>query len=233
MLYCGKITINKPLKISSNDLKVFSIQSIILDKSSNSNKKVNVYIYKNDNEEKFKICSLQKENNEVYNCSLILSTKKNQEYIFKIDGDDKQIIYICGFVDYEEKNNEEKEKLKKKEKKSEKKNNEKEENTIKEANKNNNCNDKKEQKENKNEYGDLKDAPDIEDDILDDNSELEIETLLKKKRKEAPQDIKPIVLKNLNDTQNNINENKNKEFKSKKDNFKNKEMNKKLFKKNK
>ena len=233
MFYSGKISINKPLKISSKDLKVFSIQSIILDKSSNSNKKINVYLYKNDNKEKFKICSLQKENNEVYNCSLILSTKKNQEYIFKIDGDDKQIIYICGFVDYEEKNNEEKEKLKKKEKKSEKKNNEKEENTIKEANKNNNCNDKKEQKENKNEYGDLKDAPDIEDDILDDNSELEIEKLLNKKRKESPQDIKPIVLKNLNVSQNNQSKNKNKEDKNKKKDFKNKEMNKQTFKKNK
>ena len=43
----------------------------------------------------------------------------------------------------------------------------------------------KEEIENKNEYGDLKDAPDIEDDILDDNSELEIETLLKKKKKRS------------------------------------------------
>ena len=214
MFYCGKITINKPLKISSNDLKVFSIQSIILDKSSNSNKKINVYIYINDNKEKFKICSLQKENNEIYNCSLILSTKKNQEYTFKIDGDDKQIINICGFVDYKENNNKN------------------EENTIKEDNKKNN-NNKKEKKENKNEYGDLRDAPDIEDDNLDDNSELEIKKLLNKKRKEAPQDFEPIILKNLNDSQNNKNDNKNKEFKNKKDNFKNREMNKKLFKKNK
>ncbi len=235
MFYCGKITINKSLKISSNDLKVFSIQSIILDKSSNSNKKINVYININDNKEKFKICSLQKENNEIYNCSLILSTKKNQEYTFTIDGDDKQIINICGFVDYEENKNkeEEKEKIKKKEKKSEKKNNKNEENKIKEDNKKNNNNDKKKKKENKNEYGDLRDAPDIEEDSLDDNSELEIEKLLNKKRKEAPQDFKPIILKNLNDTQNNKNDNKNKEFKNKKDNFKNREMNKKLFKKNK
>ena len=94
-------------------------------------------------------------------------------------------------------------------------------------------NEKKKKKENKNEYGDLRDAPDIEEDSLDDNSELEIEKLLNKKRKEAPQDFKPIILKNLNDTQNNKNDNKNKEFKNKKDNFKNREMNKKLFKKNK
>jgi len=46
MFYSGKISINKPLKISSKDLKVFSIQSIILDKTSNSNKKINVYLYK-------------------------------------------------------------------------------------------------------------------------------------------------------------------------------------------
>ena len=242
MFYSGKISINKPLKISSKDLKVFSIQSIILDKSSNSNKKINVYLYKNDNKEKFKICSLQKENNEVYNCSLILSTKKNQEYTFKIDGDDKNIINICGFVDYEESNNieEENEKINKKEKKSEKKNNKKEKNEIKEDNKKNNNKEKKENDdnnkeeiENKNEYGDLKDAPDIEDDILDDNSELEIEKLLNKKRKESPQDIKPIVLKNLNVSQNNQSKNKNKEDKNKKKDFKNKEMNKQTFKKNK
>ena len=244
MFYSGKISINKPLKISSKDLKVFSIQSIILDKTSNSNKKINVYININDNKEKFKICSLQKENNEIYNCSLILSTKKNQEYTFKIDGDDKNIINICGFVDYEESNNIEKEneKINKKEKKSEKKNNKKEKNEIKEDNKKNNDKEKKENDdnnkeeiENKNEYGDLRDAPDIEEDSLDDNSELEIEKLLNKKRKEAPQDIKPIVLKNLkdikkeniNDKNKNKNQNQNKQNLFKGNKNKNKEFKKK------
>ena len=64
-----------------------------------------------------------------------------------------------------------------------------------------------------------KESIDSDDDILSENEEAEIEDLLNKKRKENPQDIKPIILNNLNENNNlNKNQKKNKNLKNKKNN---------------
>ena len=215
MFYYGKISSEKPLKISSKDLKIYYITTIKLNSNTISSEKVNVNLFKNENKEKYKIYFIQKNKNEIYNCNIILSTNKKKEYTFKIDCVDKQEINIFGFIEYEE-NNEEK-----------KINEEKIENKklVEEKNEN--------KKEKKSDYGDLRNIPDIEDDILDDNSELEIEKLLNKKRKEAPQDVKPIVLKNIKDDKNTFTFNKNKKKEKNQENNKfkdNKNQGNKKFK---
>ena len=147
--------------------------------------------------ESFKICSLQKNYKEEYSCLISFKINKNDEFKLKIDGDKNTKVNFIGYI-----NNDVEDEIKLLENVSEEKKIKKEKNNKKE----------------------LIDSDD--DDILSENENVEIEELLNKKRKENPQDIKPIILNNLNDnnTKNynlNKSQKKNKNLKNKKNNNKN------------
>ena len=147
--------------------------------------------------ESFKICSLQKNYKEEYSCLISFKINKNDEFKLKIDGDKNTKVNFIGYI-----NNDVEDDIKLLENVSEEKKIKKEKNNKKE----------------------LIDSDD--DDILSENENVEIEELLNKKRKENPQDIKPIILNNLNDNKSknynlNKSQKKNKNLKNKKNNNKN------------
>jgi hypothetical protein len=147
--------------------------------------------------ESFKICSLQKNYKEEYSCLISFKINKNDEFKLKIDGDNNTKVNFIGYI-----NNDVEDEIKLLE----------------------NVNEEKKIKKEKNNKKELIDSDD--DDILSENENVEIEELLNKKRKENPQDIKPIILNNLNDnnTKNynlNKSQKKNKNLKNKKNNNKN------------
>ena len=147
--------------------------------------------------ESFKICSLQKNYKEEYSCLISFKINKNDEFKLKIDGDKNTKVNFIGYI-----NNDVEDEIKLLENVSEEKKIKKEKNNKKES------------------------IDSDDDDILSENENVEIEELLNKKRKENPQDIKPIILNNLNDnnTKNynlNKSQKKNKNLKNKKNNNKN------------
>jgi hypothetical protein len=147
--------------------------------------------------ESFKICSLQKNYKEEYSCLISFKINKNDEFKLKIDGDKNTKVNFIGYI-----NNDVEDDIKLLENVSEEKKIKKEKNNKKES------------------------IDSDDDDILSENENVEIEELLNKKRKENPQDIKPIILNNLNDnnTKNynlNKSQKKNKNLKNKKNNNKN------------
>ena len=147
--------------------------------------------------ESFKICSLKKNYKEEYSCLISFKINKNDEFKLKIDGDKNTKVNFIGYI-----NNDVEDEIKLLENVSEEKKIKKEKNNKKES------------------------IDSDDDDILSENENVEIEELLNKKRKENPQDIKPIILNNLNDnnTKNynlNKSQKKNKNLKNKKNNNKN------------
>jgi hypothetical protein len=182
MLFCYKVSKEFPKILKTNQKQNFNINNISIQKSI-SNKKINCYIEHNN--QLFKICSLQKNYKEEYSCLISLTTNKNKEFKLKIDGDKDSKINFIGFIIKEDDENT---------------------NELKEENKNETKNKIKENI-NKQKNKDESDE-ESEDDILSEKEEgIEIEELLNKKRKETPQDIKPLILSNLN--QNNIKNNSN------------------------
>ena len=164
--------------------------------NSISNNKINCFIEYKN--ESFKICSLQKNYKEEYSCLISFKINKNDEFKLKIDGDKNTKVNFIGYI------------------------NDDVEDEIKLLDEN--INEGKKIKKEKNNKKELIDSDD--DDILSENENVEIEELLNKKRKENPQDIKPIILNNLNNnnTKNynlNKSQKKNKNLKNKKNNNKN------------
>ena len=164
--------------------------------NSISNNKINCFIEYKN--ESFKICSLQKNYKEEYSCLISFKINKNDEFKLKIDGDKNTKVNFIGYI------------------------NDDVEDEIKLLDEN--INEGKKIKKEKHNKKELIDSDD--DDILSENENVEIEELLNKKRKENPQDIKPIILNNLNqnNTKNynlNKSQKKNKNLKKKKNNNKN------------
>lgn len=104
MFFESSLTESSPFVLTSETLKVFYIQNVVLIKGKRG-RKANVYIeYK---EKKYKICSLKIDEQEEFSCNYCLKIdKKKKQYRFIVEGDNKAKISLIGFYEYEEGENE-------------------------------------------------------------------------------------------------------------------------------
>ena len=223
MIVTKRLTQEKPIIIDSNKERIININTISLE-SCDEKLPIDIFCENKRKKEKFKICSLKKGFQETYSTSLMLDLHNlKDKYEFTLKTKCKQAsVNIIGFYDEEEEEKDEQEKkiIEKKEKEMEK---EKE---------------KEIEKEKSSEEKSDSDSENDEDNNLEENKpNVSLVELLNKKRKEEPQEIKPVTLKNL--VQNNKNEDKkitkeniNKKVKDKNDN-KNKNLGIKFDKKDK
>ena len=220
MIITEKLTKENPIIFNSIKEKIININTITLE-SADDILPIDVFCSNKKNKEVFKICSLKKNSNEIYSTSIMLDLHNlNDKYEFYLKTKCKKVLVnIIGFYEEEE---EEEEK-------------EKEENQLSPKNK------IKKEKKKKKEKSESNSESDSDDDNLDNNlndnkPDISLVELLNKKRKEEPQDIKPIVLKNLTDKKNDTNLIKSdikdiKDKKEKKDKIKDKNQGNKLIQK--
>lgn len=250
MLITKRLTQEKPIIFDSNKERIININTISLE-SVDEKLPIDIYCENKRKKEIFKICSLKKGSQEIYSTSLILDLhdfKDKYEFTLRTKCK-KAVVNIIGFHEEEEDDEEnEKEvkekqnmkKIEKKETKEKKENKEKIE--IKEKKEKIEIKEKKEEKEILKEKLDSESDSDSytdNDDLEDNKPNVSLIELLNKKRKEEPQEIKPITLKNLAggknkiNNANNVNKNEKKENKDK-DKFKDKNfLGKKFDKKDK
>ena len=235
MLITKRLTQEKPIIFDSNKERIININTISLE-SVDEKLPIDIYCENKRKKEVFKICSLKKGSQEIYSTSLILDLhdfKDKYEFTLKTKCK-KAVVNIIGFYEEEEDDEEnekevqEKQNMKKIEKKEKK-----EKIEIKEKKE-----EKKILKENLDSESDSDSYTD-NDDLEDNKPNVSLIELLNKKRKEEPQEIKPITLKNLAGAKNkinnanNVNKNEKKENKDK-DKFKDKNfLGKKFDKKDK
>ena len=221
MIITKRLTQESPIIFDSNKERIININTISLE-SCDEKLPIDIFCENKRKKEKFKICSLKKGFQETYSTSLMLDLHNlKDKYEFTIKTKCKQAsVNIIGFYDEEEEEKDEQEKkiIEKKEKETEKE-------TEKEA-----------EKEKSSEEKSDSDSENDEDNNLEENKpNVSLVELLNKKRKEEPQEIKPVTLKNL--VKNNKNDDK-KISKEKinnkdKDDNKNKNLGKKFDKKDK
>ena len=209
MIITKRLTKETPLIFNSVKEKLININTISLE-SAEDNLPIDIYCSNKKKKETFKICSLKKNVNEIYSTSLMLNLHNiNDKYEFYLKTkSNKVIVNIIGFSEEEEDQEElEEDKQKKKSSKKEK---------------------KKKSDDESNSESDSEDD-NLENDLDSNKPEVSLVELLNKKRKEEPQDIKPITLKNLEEKKkegNNIikkdnkNKNINDNIKEKKDKIK-------------
>ncbi len=215
MIITERLTQENPIIFDSNKERIIYINTISLE-SSDEKLPIDIFCENKRKKEKFKICSLKKGFQDIYSASLILDLHNlKDKYEFTLKTKCKQAsVNIIGFYEEEEEEKEEQEKklIKKK--------------------------DKEEEKDKSSKEKSDSDSENDEDNILEENKpNVSLVELLNKKRKEEPQEIKPVTLKNLVQhkkiddkkiTKEKIN-NKDKD----KDDIKNKNLGKKLDKKDK
>ena len=238
MLFTERLTVNKPVLFESNKERIININTISLESSDDIKESIDIYCENKRKKESFKICSLKKNSKEIYstNLNLDIHNFKDKYEIYLKTKSKNVIVNIIGF--YEEEESEEQKPVKseevskknKKEKEIEKEKNNSDGGDIQkgiefEEVKNENKEDKgSEEDENSDSNSDSD-----ENEILEDKGpSVSLVDLFKKTRKEKPQDLKPVTLKNLASTSNDKNkkmENKNK--KKKIDNANNEKKNEK------
>lgn len=172
MFFCKQITKEKSYIFESEILRTCNINTISLQNIKDPTKKISVYFH--DTKNKYKLCTISK-NHDVQNVNLIFTLKNNiQKYKISITStDDNPKINVFGFEIYDVKKYN---KLKKQENKE-----------------GNNINIEK--------NNELKlDENDSDSDKIDDKNtkSVSIQDLFNKQSKETPQNMKPIVLNNLN-----------------------------------
>ena len=229
MLITERLTQEKPIIFDSSKERIININTISLE-SADEKLPIDIYCENKRKKELFKICSLKKGSQELYSTSLILDLHEFQDkYEFSLKTKCKKaLVNIIGF--YEEEEDEENEKQIQ-EKQNTKKIDKKEIKEIKE---------KKEVIKEKSDSDSDSNSDDNDNDVEDNKPNVSLVELLNKKRKEEPQEIKPIMLKNLaykNNNVNNLDKKEKKENKDKdkfKDKFKDKNfIDKKIDKKDK
>lgn len=119
------------------------------------------------NGKKFTICTLQKSIKEDFHSKMFFKIKdKNDKYVLSIDGEKDQKVSVVGCIEFEEGEDSKEIEIDEEEKKEAEKRNKKEEESEE------------------------------EDQLSEQEASESLEELLKKKRLEAPQDTKPVTLKN-------------------------------------
>ena len=221
MIVIKPLTQEKPIIFESSEEKILNINTITLE-SADENHFIDVFCENKRKKEIFKICSLKKDSQEMYSSNIMLDLhdfKDKYEFYLKTKCK-KVVVNIIGCYEQEEdeeeseKFDEKKEKDFVKEKKDKK---DKKEVKMKEK--------KKVEKKEKSSESDSESNDDK--DLEDDRPNVSLVELLNKKRKEEPQEIKPLTLKNLVKDKNNDNDSK-KEKKENKNKDKDKPKEKKL-----
>ena len=217
MLITERLTQEKPIIFDSSKERIININTISLE-SADEKLPIDIYCENKRKKEIFKICSLKKGSQELYSTSLILDLHEFQDkYEFSLKTKCKKVLVnIIGFYEEEEdeeneKQIQEKQNIKKKDKKEIK-----EKQEIKE---------KKEVIKEKSDSDSDSNSDDKDNEVEDNKPNVSLVELLNKKRKEEPQEIKPIMLKNLADKNNNVNNVDKKEKKENKDKDKFKDKN--------
>lgn len=213
MIITKRLTSEKPIIFDSAKERIINITTISLE-SVDEKFPIDIYFENKRKKEIFKICSLKKGFQEMYNTSLILDLhdfKDKYEFTLKTKCK-KALVNIIGFYDEEEDEEkeakvQEKPKIQKIEKKEIKKKKEKIE--------------EKEMPKEKSDSDSDSNSDSNDNDLEDNKPNVSLVELLNKKRKEEPQEIKPITLKNL--SSNKINDNK--DIKKEKNENKNKDKN--------
>ena len=198
MLITRRLTQEKPIIFDSNEERIVNINTITLE-SADDKYSIDIYCENKRKKETLKICSLKKDSKEIYSTNLILDLHNfKDKYEFYIKTKCKKVLVnIIGCYEQEEED-EESEKLQKKNNIKDKKENKelKKEKKLKEKTELNKEKPPKEKKESKKEESDSDSESDDEKDIDDNRPNVSLVELLNKKRKEEPQEIKPLILNN-------------------------------------
>ena len=214
MIVAQKLTKESPIFFNSIKEKIIHITTISLE-STDDNFPIDIFCSNKKKKEVFKICSLKKNFTEIYSTSIVLdlhSLKDKYEFYLKTKCK-KVIVNIIGFYE-EEEEQEEYDNIPKNKNEQEKK--------------------KKKSDDESNSESDS-DDDNIDNELNDNKPDVSLVDLLNKKRKEEPQDIKPITLKNLAEKNNEGNQIKKeiKEIKGNKDKIKDKNKENKMIQKDK
>ena len=213
MIITKRLTTEKPIIFDSAKERIIKITTISLE-SVDEKFPIDIYFENKRKKEIFKICSLKKGFQEMYNTSLILDLhdfKDKYEFTLKTKCK-KALVNIIGFYDEEE--DEEKETKVQEKPKIEKKEIKKKKEKIEKI-------EEKEMPKEKSDSDSDSNSDSNDNDLEDNKPNVSLVELLNKKRKEEPQEIKPITLKNL--SSNKINDNK--DIKKEKNENKNKDKN--------
>ena len=213
MIITKRLTTEKPIIFDSAKERIINITTISLE-SVDEKFPIDIYFENKRKKEIFKICSLKKGFQEMYNTSLILDLhdfKDKYEFTLKTKCK-KALVNIIGFYDEEE--DEEKETKVQEKPKIEKKEIKKKKEKIEKI-------EEKEMPKEKSDSDSDSNSDSNDNDLEDNKPNVSLVELLNKKRKEEPQEIKPITLKNL--SSNKINDNK--DIKKEKNENKNKDKN--------
>ena len=213
MIITKRLTTEKPIIFDSAKERIINITTISLE-SVDEKFPIDIYFENKRKKEIFKICSLKKGFQEMYNTSLILDLhdfKDKYEFTLKTKCK-KALVNIIGFYDEEE--DEEKEEKIQEKPKIEKKEIKKKKEKIEKI-------EEKETPKEKSDSDSDSNSDSNDNDLEDNKPNVSLVELLNKKRKEEPQEIKPITLKNL--SSNKINDNK--DIKKEKNENKNKDKN--------
>lgn len=211
MIITKRLTTEKPIIFDSAKERIINITTISLE-SVDKKFPIDIYFENKRKKEIFKICSLKKGFQEMYNTSLILDLhdfKDKYEFTLKTKCK-KALVNIIGFYDEEE--DEEKEEKIQEKPKIEKKEIKKKKEKIEKI-------EEKETPKEKSDSDSDSNSDSNDNDLEDNKPNVSLVELLNKKRKEEPQEIKPITLKNLSgntindykDIKKEKNENKNKD----------------------
>ena len=218
MLLTKRLTNENPIIFHSNKERIISITTISLE-SAEEKFPIDIFCENKRKKEKYKICSLKKGFQETYSTSITLDLHNfKDKYEFTLNTKCKKAsVNIIGFFEEEEDEEQEandkheKEQIKEKEKVVEKKNK--------------NMEEKSESDSDSNDNDDLN--------IEEEKPNVSLVELLNKKRKEEPQEIKPVTLKNLIKDENKKDNEIKKEKLVKKENIEKKDKNEKQENKNK
>ena len=215
MLITERLTQEKPIIFDSSKERIININTISLE-SADEKLPIDIYCENKRKKEIFKICSLKKGSQELYSTSLILDLHEFQDkYEFSLKTKCKKVLVnIIGFYEEEEEDEDNEKQIQ--EKQNIKKKDKKEKQEIKE---------KKEVIKEKSDSDSDSNSDDKDNEVEDNKPNVSLVELLNKKRKEEPQEIKPIMLKNLADKNNNVNNVDKKEKKENKDKDKFKDKN--------
>ena len=227
MFFRKQLTLEKPVLFESNKERIININTISLESSDDSKLPIEIYCENKRKKESYKVCSLKKGSNELYSINLFLDIHNSKDkFEIKLQTKSKNVVVnLIGFYEEEEEEdeeelreaskkidrtkeiekkkdneikeikNKEKDKIKENKNKEEKKE-EKDKEKIKEKDNKEKEILKEEKEDSKSESGSVSD--DIDNEVLEDNGpSVSLVELLNKKRKEEPQDLKPITLKNL------------------------------------
>ena len=214
MIIVKRLTQEKPIIFESSEEKILNINTITLE-STDEKYPIDVFCENKRKKETFKICSLKKDSQEMYSSNIMLDLhdfKDKYEFYLKTKCK-KVLVNIIGCYEQEE-DEEESEKLPEKEEKNFVK--EKKEKNVEKKEKEKKK--KKIEKEKKNKSSESDSESNDDNDLEDNRPNVSLVELLNKKRKEEPQEIKPLTLKNLVKDKNKDNGNNNEMKRDKKEN---------------